>query len=88
MKSVVLYGREDCEFSAAAKELLREHGISFSEIDVGAEPGKLAEMIRRANGQRTTPQIFIDGRSIGGHDELRRLADQGGLDAGKDAPAP
>ncbi|HET6150838.1 MAG TPA: glutaredoxin 3 [Polyangia bacterium] len=88
MRSVVLYGRADCEYSAAARELLREQGIAFKEIDVDLEPQKMAEMLRRAAGRHTTPQIFIDGRHIGGYDDLRRLADRGGLDdaAGTSAP--
>ena len=80
MNGVVLYGRQDCEYSAAAKAVLHQHAISFKEIDVGAEPSKVAEMIRLANGRDTTPQVFIDGRHVGGYDELRQLADQGGLD--------
>lgn len=87
MHSVVLYGREDCEYSAAAKDLLQQHGIAFDEIDVATDPHKMSEMIRRAGGRHTTPQIFIDGRHIGGCDELRRLADQGGLDSATGATA-
>ena len=87
MQSVVLYGREDCEYSAAARDLLEQHGIGFDEIDVATDPKKMSEMLRRAGGRHTTPQIFIDGRHIGGCDELRRLADQGGLDNAASAPA-
>ena len=87
MQSVVLYGRDDCEYSAAARELLEQHGIRFDEIDVASDPKKMSEMLRRSGGRHTTPQIFIDGRHIGGCDELRRLAAQGGLDDAAGAPA-
>jgi len=88
MQSVVLYGRADCEYSAAAKELLRERGVAFDEIDVASDPRKMTEMLRRAAGQHTTPQIFIDGRHIGGYDDLRQLADWGGLEAATGGAAP
>jgi glutaredoxin 3 len=88
MQSVVVYGRVDCEYSAAAKELLREQGISFNEIDVAADAQKMTEMIRRTGGRRTTPQIFIDGRHVGGYDDLRNLVDWGGLQNAFNASAP
>jgi glutaredoxin 3 len=81
MASVILYGRDDCEYSNAAKELLFKHGIYFEEIDIEHQYGKREEMIRRAGGRFTTPQIFIDGLHIGGADDLRQLASQGRLDA-------
>ena len=80
MLSVIVYGREDCEYSEAAKELLRERDVAFKEIDVASSPANMAEMIRRSGGHQTTPQIFINGRHIGGADDLRRFADGGGLD--------
>jgi glutaredoxin 3 len=87
MQSVVVYGRKDCEYSVAAKELLRRHGVAFKEIEVDGDADRLSEMIRRAGGRHTTPQIFIEGRHVGGYDDLRSLADQGGLDGSADATA-
>ena len=81
MASVILYGRDDCEYSNVAKQLLFDHGIYFDEIDIDHQYGKREEMIRRSGGRFTTPQIFIDGLHVGGADDLRRLADQGRLDA-------
>ena len=88
MQSVVLYGKKDCEYSVAAKELLRAHGVAFKEIEVDDDSTQREEMIRRAGGRHTTPQIFIEGRHVGGYEDLRRLADQGGLDAAAGAPTP
>ncbi len=64
-----------------AKRLLQSKGISFAEVDIAAQPNRRAEMIQRANGRSTVPQIFIDGRHIGGCDDLMALERGGQLDA-------
>ena len=55
--------------------------MSFSEIDVMADPARRAEMTQRANGGRTVPQIFIGETHVGGNDDLRALERAGKLDA-------
>ena len=81
MAVVLLYGRQDCAYSRAAKEMLRERRVEFREVEVDRDPDKMEEMIRRAGGRTTTPQIFVDGRHVGGADDLARMADRGQLDA-------
>ena len=81
MKQVEIYTSPFCGYCHAAKRLLKQKGVRFSEINVLAEPERRAEMIRRANGRRTVPQIFIGGRHVGGCDELHALERAGKLDA-------
>jgi glutaredoxin 3 len=76
---VVVYTTPFCGFCSAAKRLLKEKGAQFTEIDVMFEPGRRDEMIERS-GRRTVPQIFIDGRHVGGFDDLSELDRSGGLD--------
>ena len=61
--------------------LLEKKGVAFAEIDVPSTPGARDEMLRRTGGARTVPQIFIDGRGIGGSDELAALERAGELNA-------
>jgi glutaredoxin 3 len=77
---IEMYTSPLCGFCHAAKRLLTEKDVAFAEIDVMAEPRRKAEMIERADGRRTVPQIFIDGRGIGGCDELYALERAGELD--------
>jgi glutaredoxin 3 len=63
-----------------AKRLLAEKGVTFAEIDVMAEPARRPEMIQRAGGRRTVPQIFIDQVHVGGCDDLYALDRAGKLD--------
>jgi glutaredoxin 3 len=79
MKQVEIYTTRFCGFCVAAKRLLAKKHVSYSEIDVSAQPQKRAEMMSRANGGRTVPQIFIGGRHIGGCDELYELERSGRL---------
>ena len=80
MKAVEIYTSPMCGFCHAAKRLLNQKGVSFSEIDVWAEPDRKAEMIQRANGGRTVPQIFIGDVHVGGCDDLFALERSGKLD--------
>ena len=80
MKTVEIYTSPLCGFCHAAKRLLTEKGISFSEIDVLENPSRKAEMIDRANGGRTVPQIFVGDTHVGGCDELYALERAGKLD--------
>ncbi len=80
MPNIEVYSKKDCPFCHKAKELLREKGQSFIEIDVEKDQEKLKEMLKRSRGRKTVPEIFIDGQLIGGFDELRDLANSGKLD--------
>ncbi len=81
MVPVVIYTRAYCSYCTWAKELLRRKGVAFDEIDVTGRQERRAEMIRRANGEITTPQIFIGSTHVGGCDELYALERAGRLDA-------
>ena len=81
MVPVVIYTRAYCSYCTCAKELLRRKGVAFDEIDVTGRQERRAEMIRRANGEITTPQIFIGSTHVGGCDELYALERAGRLDA-------
>lgn len=80
MAEVEIYSSLLCPYCWRAKKLLKSKGAAFTEIDVLANPSRKPEMIERAGGQRTVPQIFIDGRHIGGSDDLRALDRSGELD--------
>lgn len=80
MKHVEIYTTPLCGYCRAAKQLLKSKAVPFAQIDVMFNPGKKTEMIKRANGGSTVPQIFIGGDHIGGCDELHLLERQGTLD--------
>lgn len=81
MQPIEIYTSPLCGFCHAAKRLLTQKGASFSEIDVLRDPDKKPEMIARANGSRTVPQIFIGDVHVGGCDDLYALERAGKLDA-------
>lgn len=80
MKHVVIYTSPFCGFCHAAKRLLAAKGVNFNEIDLSSAPDRRAEMVQRANGSRTVPQIFIGDDHVGGCDELHALERAGQLD--------
>ncbi|MGV6888717.1 glutaredoxin 3 [Rhodophyticola sp. SM2404] len=80
MQNVELYTSPLCGFCHAAKRLLSEKGVSFTEIDVARDPAKRQEMLGRANGRHTVPQIFIGKTHVGGYDDLADLDRNGKLD--------
>ncbi|CRK75120.1 MULTISPECIES: glutaredoxin 3 [Nereida] len=80
MKTVELYTSPLCGFCHSAKRLLSQKGVSFSEINILAQPDRKGEMIKRANGGRTVPQIFIGDIHVGGCDDLFALDRAGKLD--------
>jgi glutaredoxin 3 len=84
---VIVYSQPFCGYCSAAKRLLKEKGAEFSEVDVMVEAGRRDEMIERS-GRRTVPQIFIDGRHVGGYDDLSALDRSGELDRLLAPPAP
>ena len=69
-----------CNFCDAAKRLLLRNNLEFNEIDVSTKDDLRDEMIKKANGRRTIPQIFFDDKHIGGYQELRALEKNGELD--------
>jgi glutaredoxin 3 len=80
MAKVEIYTSPFCGYCHRAKQLLQRKGVAFVEIDVAMDGAKKDEMIARADGGRTVPQIFIDNRHVGGCDDLYALDSQGGLD--------
>mgnify|MGYP000159177093 CR=1 FL=1 len=80
MPEVVLYTRKFCGYCSAAKSLLKSKGVSFKEHDGTFDTKVKEEMIRKSNGGRTFPQIFIGDKHIGGCDELHALDRAGKLD--------
>ena len=80
MAHVEMYTTSWCPYCMRARALLRNKGVEFSEFDVEEEPGRRREMVRRAGGRTSVPQIFINGEHIGGSDELAALDRSGRLD--------
>jgi glutaredoxin 3 len=80
MPKIEIYTTMMCPYCYRAKRLLDAKGVAYEEIDVGMDAERRAEMWERAGGGRTVPQIFVDGRPIGGCDELYALEQTGKLD--------
>lgn len=86
--SVLLYLTEWCPFCQRAKALLKKKKVNFTEIDVDDRP-ELRSWLVSASGQRTVPQVFINGQPVGGYTDLEKIDRQGKLDALlAKAPAP
>ena len=81
MAPIEIYTSPLCGFCHAAKRLLKEKGVSFSEVNVLTEPSRKKEMIQRAGGRTSVPQIFIGETHVGGCDDLYALERAGKLDA-------
>ena len=80
MKNVTVYMGPRCNFCDAAKRLLVRNNIVFNEINIALQEGKREEMLKKSNGKRTIPQIFIEDYHVGGYVELRALENKGELD--------
>ena len=80
MKKVVIYTGPICNYCSAAKHLLTKKKIRYNEIDIGNDSEKREEMLRRSNGTKTVPQIFIGEKHVGGYVELKALENKGELD--------
>lgn len=80
MARVEIYTKFLCPYCVRAKSLLDRKGASYEETDITMNAEKREEMIQRAHGRHTVPQIFIDGRHIGGSDDLAELDRSGKLD--------
>ncbi len=73
MKKITMYTGPRCGYCEAAKRLLTRNNAPYNEIDISKVDGAMDEMIKKANGRRTIPQIFFDEQHIGGYDEVRAL---------------
>ena len=73
MKNIIMYTGPLCNFCDAAKRLLTRNNATFKEINIATQDGLRDEMIKKSNGRRTVPQIFIGDQHIGGYEELRAL---------------
>jgi len=80
MKKVIIYTGPICNFCSAAKHLLSKKKISYEEIDIGNNDKKREEMLKKSNGAKTVPQIFIGEKHIGGYVELKALENKDELD--------
>ena len=81
MAEVVIYTRDFCYYSDAARDLLTRKGVAFKEINASGNRELRSEMIERANGGSTFPQIFVGATHVGGCDDLYALEEAGKLDA-------
>tara|TARA_B100000427_G_scaffold197297_1_gene163939 strand:+ start:498 stop:752 length:255 start_codon:yes stop_codon:yes gene_type:complete len=79
MKNITMYSGPLCNFCEAAKRLFLRNNLKFKEIDISTKDGLRDEMIKKANGKRTIPQIFFDEHHVGGYVELRELEKNGEL---------
>ena len=80
MPAITIYTKSWCPYCSAAKKLLDDKGVAFTEIDIEKKPEARAEMIQKAKGRTTVPQIFIGEKHVGGCDDLYALDDRGQLE--------
>ena len=80
MADIVIYTKHGCPYCSRAKALLERKGADYQEIVASNDPALKAEMVEKSGGKATFPQIFIDGKHIGGCDDIHALDDRGGLD--------
>lgn len=82
MAHVILYTKPTCSYCHAAKDLLDNKGVAYTEITItDLKEAELEELAHRTNNHRTVPQIFIDSRFVGGFDQLKTLDKHGELDS-------
>ena len=79
MKIITMYTGPMCNFCEAAKRLFSRNNLKYQEIDISLKDGLRDEMIKKANGKKTIPQIFFDDLHVGGYQELRELEKKGEL---------
>lgn len=68
--NVEIYSTAACPYCVAAKNLLKAKGLAYTETRIDTDPAKFAEMLKRSNGRRTVPQIFVNDSHVGGYDDL------------------
>lgn len=81
MPPITVYIKPTCPYCAMTRSLLKRKEVPFEEIDIARHPERREEMIERAGGRSTVPQVFIGKTHVGGNDELQALQQQGKLDA-------
>ena len=80
MKNITIYTGSLCNYCEAAKRLLARNNIEYKEINIATVDGAMDEMIKKANGKRTIPQIFFADQHIGGYDDIRALEKENKLE--------
>jgi glutaredoxin 3 len=80
LAEIVIYTKPGCPYCYAALSLLKKKGAEYTEIVASNDPEKKAEMVERSGGRATFPQIFIDGKHVGGSDDIHALDRKGELD--------
>ena len=80
MPEIIVYTKDYCPYCVKAKQLLQRKGVAFTEVDITHDEARLQEMLARANGRKTVPQIFIGETHVGGADDLYALEKEGKLD--------
>ena len=80
MADIVIYTKPGCPYCSRAKALLERKGADYQEIIASNDPALKAEMVEKSGGKATFPQIFIDGKHVGGCDDIHALDARGGLD--------
>ena len=81
MKKVEIYSSNACPYCVKAKTLLKDKGVEYQEYRIDLDPTLMEEFVKRSNGRKTVPQIFIDEEHIGGCDDLYALEEQGKLNS-------
>jgi glutaredoxin 3 len=77
-KDIVVYSTDYCPYCRSAKDLLRSKGIAFREVDVTGDDAAREELVQKSGGRTTVPQIFVDGKAMGGYDDLTTFFRNGG----------
>ncbi|MCP4092539.1 MAG: glutaredoxin 3 [Planctomycetes bacterium] len=80
MAKIEIYSKTTCPYCVMAKRLFESKGQAFEEINLNLNPERTDEMVERAGGRMTVPEIFIDDKLIGGYDDLAALEQEGKLD--------
>ncbi len=81
MINIDVYTSRSCPYCIRAKSLLKSKGVHFNELEVDGNPELIAEAVKRSDGMRTVPQIFIENLHVGGYDNLADLDQNGKLDS-------
>jgi len=80
MAEIIIYTKDYCPYCVKAKQLLTIKNQQFTEVDITHDPDTAIKMVEKSGGRKTVPQIFINGKHVGGCDDLYALNDKGELD--------